>query len=250
MSTINQRTQGKMLNTPKRITKKIHPNRAKAIKLRVQNALKNKGITNIPFVNLPFSFLQNFLGTLTQTDVTAIAAFSIINNIDIAQLEIIIETMRSMNLIRTTSLRLLQINHKIASLQQKLRDYDMQTKAFEALASLDQLYSGMDDESRRPLQLPKFFSYSFERNEIVFLDGKKTPEEYHKRDPTSPHHKTKHDMSNLIKKVDINTDEIETNATIVIRVITGGKTVKSINMTIDKDANIGIGPLKDVEIRL
>lgn len=65
----------------RRITKVIHPNRAKAVRIKVIKELEKKSLGNLRFERLPMKFLQNFLGTLNKTDITAIAAFSMVNEI-------------------------------------------------------------------------------------------------------------------------------------------------------------------------
>lgn len=107
-------------------------------------------------MNLPNVFFKAFLGTIRNSDITALAAFSIVNKMEFDTIKMILEVVNAEKRNNLNSGTYLKIQKKIAMINQKIVKYMDDLGMWEVTTVMEFLETGKDSI---PLESPNYYSF-------------------------------------------------------------------------------------------
>lgn len=118
--------------------------------------------------NVPRKFLQNFLGSIRNSDVTAIAAFAFLNNAKLHDIREILEIINGEKANSINKETFTKISRKLATINSKVSEYMSVLGLWEdekILAALDK-----EEQSPKP-NPPNYYSFELMSRTIKYVTG-------------------------------------------------------------------------------
>lgn len=156
----------KMANTGK-YTKNICNETENMLKHKIDNSLRDDHNICIQMKNMPHEYFKAFVGRIRYGDITALAAFAIVNNLQFETVKMILEIIQAERKNTIGPQVFLHIRNKIASIQRSMLEY---INCYD-MTELDKFIAEIEG-AKIPDNLPDYYSFDCKNGVAKHVSGK------------------------------------------------------------------------------